>query len=334
MTNDELISEFISFKRMNQGRRERTAQAYGDYLTRLSGFMDGRSILDANEDDLILFSGPWLHKSGVGPRARRPYIAAVREFFKWAAIRRKRHGNPAENLSYPRSGRKLPAAMDRDSTEKLLWAPDLGTFEGVRDAAMLSLMAGCGLRVGGLVALNESQFYQVPIDGEPRMMINATEKGGKDRRLPVPREADLMLRLYLEHPDLKAIDRSLPNGDQVMFVSTRNRMVPPHDYVGEKRRLTSRTVLDRIKHYGKRAGIDERLLHPHALRHLFGTELAESNVDLLVRQDLMGHEDPKHTEIYTHMAIQRKFKEVDRSGPLAKIRTPAGDLLGRLSGRK
>ncbi|MFT3964088.1 tyrosine-type recombinase/integrase [Propionivibrio sp.] len=326
-----IIEDFLTFKQRNQGRGARTAAAYGDALRRLQLFLDGRDLLSAQPDELEMFCGPWLHKQGVMAVARRPYIAAVREFFKWARHTKRARDNPAAGLSYPKTGRKLPRVLSLTNAERLMWAPDFNTFRGVRDAAILSVLIGCGLRISGLTGLNQRNLAGVEHQGQVRMVIKTREKGDKERLVPVPREAEMVLRLYLEHPELKDIDRTLPDGDQVLFVSTGNRSIPPHEYIGEARRMHPRSIRDMIRQYGKAAGVPVEQLHPHAMRHLFGTELAESDVDLLVRQDLMGHEDVKHTKIYTHLATRKKLEDLDRGGPLAKIRTPVSELLSRLN---
>lgn len=325
------IEDFLTFKRHSQGKAERTVEAYGDALRRLQGFLDGRALIEATPDELELFCGPWLHKQGVQAVARRPYIAAVREFFKWATLTKRMRDNPGAQINYPKTGRKLPRVMSLASAERLMWAPDFSTFKGVRDAAILSVLIGCGLRISGLCGLNQGALAHAEHQGKVRMVIKVSEKGAKERMLPVPREAEMVLRLYLEHADLKRIDRTLPDGDQVLFVSLGNRSIPPHEYIGEARRLSKRSIRDMIKDYGEAAGIPADQLHPHAMRHLFGTELAESDVDLLLRQELMGHEDPKHTKIYTHLAMRKKIDEVDRSGPLSKLKSPVSDLLDRLN---
>lgn len=329
----QLIEDFLSFKQSNAGRSDRTAQVYRLALNRLAEFLDGRDPREATTDDLLAFTGPWLHKRGLGPDGRRPHIAAVREFYRW--LRQYRHikASPADSLPYPKTGRKLPRVMTLTNAEKLMWSPDFSTFEGVRDAAMLAVMIGCGLRASGVAGLNESNLLQTVIDDRPRMVIRVTEKGGKQRQVPVPIEADLLLRIYLEHPELKEINRDLGNGDKVLFPSTRNRTVAPHEYHGERRRMNRRAVLDMVGRHGRRAGIPDDQIHPHALRHLYGTELAEGDVDLLIRQDLMGHADPKTTGIYTHLAMRKLTRESDRANPLAKMKTPASDVLKRLESK-
>jgi len=329
-----LIDDFLSFKQHNGGRSERTAQVYRLALERLVDFFGERDPLQAGHDELLLFTGAWLHKRGLEPESRRTHVAAVREFYRWAKEQGHCRGNPAEGVPYPKRGRKLPRVMTLASAEKLMWAPDLSTFEGLRDATMMALLIGCGMRVSGLVRLNEGQIIQEVIDGRPRLVVKVIEKGEKERKLPVPPDADLLLRLYLEHPELEEVDRLLPNGDKVLFITTRNRMCQPHEYSGERRRFNRRTVLEMVAKYGKQAGIPKDQLHPHAMRHLFGTELAESDVDILTRQKLMGHADVKSTEIYTHLAMRKLTKDSDRANPLAKMRTPMSDLLRRLDGDK
>lgn len=332
----ELIDKFLEFKRVNRGRSERTAQVYRLALVRLAEFLTEakRPWLEATHDDLLLFTGVWLHRKGLkDPLSRRPMISAVREFYRWAATRGLVVNSPAAAVPYPRAGRKLPRVMTLASAEKLMWAPDFSTFEGVRDAALMGLLIGCGLRVSGLVRLNQSALVQEALDGRPRMVLRVVEKGNKERKLPVPEQAELLLRLYLEHAELKAIDRLLSNGDQVLWVSLRNRTVQEHEYRGENRRLRRGAVLALIKKYGQTQGIPLDQLHPHALRHLYGTELRESDIDLITRQRLMGHADPKTTEIYDHLAMRKVTRDVDRGNPLSKIRTPASDLLQQLKAK-
>ncbi|MDB5657347.1 MAG: hypothetical protein JWQ94_4960 [Tardiphaga sp.] len=325
-----LITKFVDWKQYNEGKSKRTAEAYTSALIRFVGFLEGRDVLHATTDDVNLFGGIWLHKQGVTPVSRRPYIAAVREFYKWLVSTKALSIDPAAGLSYPKVGRKLPLMMTLDNAEKLMWAPDFSTFTGVRDAAILSLLLGCGLRREGVSSLNESNLVQTDTKGDRRYMLKVIEKGEKERMMPVPREVDMVLRLYLEHEELKRVDRALRDGDQVLFISTNNMTVPAHEYIGERRRMAPKAIWEVVRKHGKAAGIPAAQLHPHAMRHLYGTELLESDVDLLVRQELMGHADPKSTAIYTHLAMRKKVAEADRANPFTKIRTPVGDLISKL----
>jgi integrase/recombinase XerD len=328
---DKLIEEYLSFKAINEGRSIRTIEIYRLALKRLVLFFDKRDPLQATHDDLVLFTGVWLHKQGLRDAAsRKTHVAAVRGFYAWCHSNRRVKGNPAAVIPYPSGGRKIPRVLTLANAEKLMWAPDFSTFAGIRDGAMMAIMTGCGLRASGLVRLNDGDLLQDEVDGQIRTMIRVLEKGNKERLLPVPLEADLMLRLYLEHPDLQEIDRTLASGDRVLFVSLNNRMVATHEYAGEKRRMNRRAVLQMVKRYGQALGIPEDQLHPHAFRHLYGTELVEGDVHLLNTQMLMGHADAKSTAIYNHTARRKLTREVDRANPMAKMKTPVSDLLKQL----
>ncbi|EEG08191.1 tyrosine-type recombinase/integrase [Pseudogulbenkiania ferrooxidans] len=330
---NRLFEEFLLFKADNDGLADRSVRAYRDILVRYEAWLDGRDPLEVNGDQLLAFCGPYLHKQlKLAPVSRTPYVACIHELYRYlSAVRGLTGRDPSQAVPYPRKPGKLPRVATLDTAERLMWAPDFNTFEGVRDAAMLALLLGCGLRVSGLAALNEGNLTTQVVDGEPRLALKPIEKGGKERLIPVPREADLLLRVYMEHPDLEGIDRSTPSGDRVLFITTRNRRCPAHEYYGERRRFSTRGVFAMIQRHGKAAGIPEEQLNPHALRHLFGTELAEGDIDLLERQNLMGHKDPKSTAIYTHLAFRKLTKSVDQANPLAKVTTPVSQLLGEMS---
>lgn len=328
------IDAYMTHLEAARGRQARTVEAYRLALARLAEFMEGRSILTASDLELEAFAGLWLHKRGVVARSRKPYVSAVRGFFSWARRRGLVQHDPAAELAHPKTAKPLPHALSLDNAERLMWAPDLSTFAGLRDATMMAMLLGCGLRVSGLVGLNEGDLSTVQIDGKPRMLVRTTEKGQKERLVPMPREAEMLMRVYLEHEELQQYDRDVTTAkgrpDRVLFVNTNNRTVPAHEYRGEAVRLGRRSVWRAIQDYGQKLGIPAQQLHPHAFRHLFGTELAEDDVDLITRADLMGHSDPKSTAIYTSLSMRRKAKVVDASAPIAKIKSPVSELIKRL----
>lgn len=332
-TVEELIERHLGYKAANEGASPATVRKYRQCLTGLVAYCRQVARCDPSkpgQDVLEAYTGPFLHKQGLTAAGRKPVIAAIRGFYTWL----HRAGMTTENygamLVQPRTPRALPHAMSLDAAEKLIWAPDLNTFTGIRDAAMISVLLGCGLRVAGLVALNESGLRFEMIEGREQLSVRVLEKGGKERLVPAPDAARLLLRAYLGHPELEKIDRALPGGDLVLFVNMKNGTVPPHDHRGEKRRLSDWAVRDMIKTYCEKVGVPIAVAHPHALRHLYGTELAESGVPDAVRQMLMGHSDPASTAIYTHLAMRTAREASDKANPLTKIRTPVSALLKRL----
>lgn len=332
--NAAVVDAYLQHLQAARGRRARTAGAYRLVFERLGEFMQGRPILAATALELETFAGLWLHKMGVVARSRKPYVSALRGFFSWAQSRGHVKGNTASDLRHPKTAAPLPHALSLASAEKLMWAPDLATFKGRRDAAILGLLVGCGVRVSGLIALNVGDLRTVDVDGKPRMLVRVTEKGERTRELPLPREAEMMVRVYLDDAELQALDREVKDGkgrpDKVLFVNMRNTLVPEHERRGEALRLNRHSVWRMVQAYGQRAGVPAEERHPHAFRHLFGVELAEDGVDMLTRQTMMGHVDPKSTAIYTAMTVKRKARVMDANAPLGKIKTPVSELLRRL----
>lgn len=331
----QLLDEFAVWLEINHGRSPRTVLKYRHHLEQLEAFLAERGLTwsTAAAADLEAFTGLHLHQLGLRPRSRRPAISAVRKFYAWLRRSGRLTVDPAASLPSPRIGRALPVPMDPRYAEALLMAPGLEDFLGRRDTAILSLFVGCGLRVGGLVSLNESSLLFYADEKNPereRLALRVEEKGGRERIVPAPDECWALVRAYLGAPELDDIERTLPDGDRVLFVSTMNRFVSPEDYHGEARRISVRAVDELIKRYGEQAGIPEAQRHAHALRHTYGTELAEQDVDLLVRQALMGHASSTSTEVYTHLA-QRKLREaIDKANPFRRIRTPVSDLVREL----
>lgn len=327
---DPVLDQWIDYKEHNQNRSAVTVYKYRLAINRLKRWLieEQRSdLLDATPSLLERYCGLWLYQQGVKPQSRYVVVTAVRGFYAWATKMRLLAKNPAENLPVPKVGTALPRPAQLEHAEKILMQPDLGTFRGIRDAAMLSVLIGCGCRVSGLVALNESSLVWVKTEeATERLLIRFCEKGKKERVVPAPLETGLLIRAYLGHEHLEKIERITLKGDRVLFVNLVNPTVKKHDHYGERRRLNQATVDDIIKAYGRKAGLPEHVCHAHAFRHLVGTEMAESDIDLLQRQALLGHQDPKTTEVYTHLAMRKLTASVDKANPMGKIKTPVSDL--------
>jgi site-specific recombinase XerD len=331
--NDELVAAWCEWMAYNKGRTQGTVAKYRGYLVRLASHYEGRLLLELEQQELEVFAGAVSVKAGLSGRSRRALVSAIRGFYKWAQRAGEIRHNPAGDLPYPQAPRTLPLPISLENAERLIWAPDLDTFKGLRDAALFAMLVGCGMRLSGLVGLNQEYLVASEQRGDLRFLVRLKEKGDHERLVPVPRDAQLLLTAYLGHPDLDKIDRQVQGG-RVLFVSVYAPRIPPADYRGERRRLTPRGVRYLLGFYGRRLGVPKDQLHPHAMRHLYGAELAEGDVDLIFRQALMGHKDPKSTQIYSHVAQRKLFDISDRSNPLARMRTPVSDLLESLKGAK
>jgi integrase/recombinase XerD len=328
----EIIQNFINYIETNEGLSTSTGDKYMGYLVRLNQYCidNDLQLLRLDTERAEHFTGLHLHELGLAPRSRKAVVSCVRKFYAWCFKKGLIDEDPARELTQPKAGRRIGNKIELDNMEKLIMAPGLDTFLGLRDTAIISVLSGCGLRASGLVSLNESSLIFVKEKEREKLYLKLIEKEDKQRIVPAPNEVWALIRAYLGHPELNEFDRSLEDGDKVLFVKTRDRTIPLNEFHGDNTRLKRKAINNLINKYGALTGIPSDQLGPHAMRHLYGTELTEDNVDVAVRQELMGHEDIKSQAIYNHMAMRKLRKEVDRANPLSKINTPVTDLIKEL----
>src|SRR6266508_3152511 len=173
-----------------------------------------------------------------------------------------------------RQPRRLPRGLDRSETAALL-----ASLRTTRDHAIAGLMLFSGLRSGEVLGLG---VRDVDIG---RGWVRVVGKGDKERRVPVDREVAGLIQAYLlgERPQTQAT---------ALFVVAKgpNRGRP----------LSAAGLRTIFRYHRQRAGVPAG--HPHALRHSFGTALAEAGVDLAVLQALMGHDHVDSAAAYIHLA--------------------------------
>jgi integrase/recombinase XerD len=327
------LDAWLTFHERNKGHTPATVYNYRRAVVAFGAWLAEQKVevLDATLEQLQRYAGEVLHLRGQSPSTRRISVSALRGYYKWLYGRKLIARDPAALLPFPRKGLMLPVPITADDAGKLLAQVDLATFKGVRDMAILSVLGGCGPRASGVEGLNESDLiFVMSEEGMEELTIRLREKGRHERYVPAPEEARLMVRAYLGHPQLEEIDRRLPDGDQVLFVNLFNSHVPLAERRGDARRLTKWSIYQMIQQYGEAAGINPRYLHPHAFRHLYGQELAETEPDVLVRQRLLGHRKVESTEIYSHIAWRKLRQAAAKANPLRRMKHPAMGLADRL----
>ena len=321
------MSMFLEFKLHVQGRSPQTIQLYERGMRLLKQSLGEVRLTDATLVHLHAFSGKFLHDIGIKPRARKPFVSSVREFYKYLHSTKVLPENRAAELPYPRFGRPLPEAMEYRWAEKLLMAPDMNTYIGMRDVLIFMLL-GMGLRVSGLCGMNESSLrFNVNSNGTETLTVRVREKGKAERYVPMPPEVWVMMRSYLAHPFLDEVDRAIDNGDKILFVGFNNRTVKKDEYRGEKLRLTKGGVRYRLSIYARRLKMPKQFAHPHALRHMFGMAMADAGLDTLAIMNLMGHRDAETAELYHHISEKLRREQMLKANPFQRIKTTAGQLL-------
>jgi len=232
-----------------------------------------------------------LHRRGDATRSIQRALSCIRSFVKYLGRIGVVDGNVASGVRAPKTRRKLPRLLDTDQTAQLLnFAPNEPL--GLRDAAMLELFYGSGLRLAELVALDIKDLDLA--DG----FVTVTGKGRKVRQVPLGSHCIAALRRYLASRD--SADPSAP-----VFTGRGSARISP------------RTVQQRVRRLGQRQ-LGSTEVHPHMLRHSFASHLLESSGDLRAVQELLGHTDISTTQVYTHLDFQHLAKVYDASHPRAK----------------
>lgn len=309
-----------------------TCTKYSQAGERLLDFLHSKSMTleSATTEAIDYWAGLVLWKDlKLTAKARKPMVAGIKNLYRYLHGRHDSQLkiNPTSGLETPKIGQGLGVQIQLHNLEKILKEPNAETFVGARDLAIMMLLAGTGMRVDTLAQLNDSNIRNIRHGDVDRYVIRTETKGRKALEVPIPLEAQLALHLYLAHPETKEIDREIPaTGDRVLFVTQSNRLVRASEYHGEKRRITPKTIDDRIKRYAIGAGIPHEEAHAHAFRHLFGTELAEDGATPHEIQGLMAHADIRSSQAYVHLAIRKKTERSDQSNPLGKVDTNISQL--------
>jgi len=229
-------------------------------------------------------------------------LSSVRAFFRYLELCGSVRKNPAVLLASPKQRRKLPRFVDAETAAEVMQAPldqpNASDAERLRDAAVLELLYGSGLRVSELVGLD---LDRISNDAEDLRVLG---KGQKERRVPIGRKARAALSAYLSRrPELR--DRHGAQHARALFLGRRGA------------RLSVRRVQQLVQRYGA-LGAGRADLHPHALRHSCATHMLEGGADLRVIQEFLGHSSLSTTERYTHVSMDQLLAVYDRAHPLAR----------------
>jgi site-specific recombinase XerD len=230
-----------------------------------------------------------VRKNNENTRARR--VISIRRFFAYLTDNLGiLQTNPMKNLDAPKTKKALPKYLTLEEAEKLLSVIDGKNKE--RDYAIVTLFLNCGMRLAELVSID---YTDIKADGT----LVITGKGNKERFV------------YLNQACIDAITSYMkvrPNDgvkDRALFLSSRNQRINP------------RTVEIMVNSNLQKAGLGDRGLSVHKLRHTAATLMYQhGNVDLLLLKEILGHENLGTTEIYTHISSDATKKAIE-ANPLA-----------------
>jgi integrase/recombinase XerC len=236
-------------------------------------------------------------REGGGRRTLARKLSAIRSFYRYGIRTGELTANPARRVAAPRAPRPLPRVLPRRELGAALDAlAGLETTRARRDAAVLELLYGAGLRLAELASLRWDQLDLQ--EGTVRVV----GKGNKERRVPIGARAAAALRALHE---AEAPAGRLANAGGHVF---RGR--------DAARALSSRQVQRLVgSALGKVA--EGASISPHALRHSFATHLLDAGADLMAVKELLGHASLSTTQIYTHVSRAHLKRVYERAHPRA-----------------
>ncbi len=275
----QAISAYLTYLELERGLSPTTRASYAQDLALFASFLQRRRIGSlAHVREFLQAIRPTRQPATL---ARK--LAAVKGLFRFLEAQGMIRKSPTAFIESPRLWKRLPQTLSLQEVEQLLGAVhDEGL--GRRDAALLELLYGAGLRVSELVSLDlghcnfEAGF------------VRCIGKGNKERIVPLGRRAAGALQRYLQAERPRLVTKQ--SNEAALFLNRGGR------------RLTRQRVWQLLRRYAK-AGLITKAIGPHTLRHSFATHLLERGADLRTVQELLGHANIGTTQRYTHVERSR-----------------------------
>ena len=222
----------------------------------------------------------------------------MRSLYRWLAREGVVEQNPAKLVATPKLSKKLPRVPTIEEMNSVLdgQMPEAAAFPE-RDLLMLELLYGCGIRNSELTGIN---LDDIRLSAEAILIRG---KGKKERYVPFGGSALSALKNYL--PARQATLAETRKQTPALLINLRGG------------RLTARSVGRIIKKIAVAKGLSPDV-HPHTLRHAFGTHMLEEGADLRAIQELLGHERLATTQRYTQLSMKHVLHVYDQTHPRAK----------------
>jgi len=234
-----------------------------------------------------------LDESGLAVASIARHVATLRVFFRFLEARGHADHNAAELLVQPSNARNLPDVLSADQIARMIEAADDGSMLAPRNVCMLELIYGSGLRATEMADLPVSSL-RLELG-----VIRVFGKGRKERIVPIGAPGVAATQRYLDELRPRLVREGEAN-DRLML--SRNG-----------KPITRLTVWRIVSRTAGRAGLAH--VHPHVLRHSFATHLLAGGADLRVVQELLGHDNIRTTQIYTHVDRSRLHEVIQKHHP-------------------
>ena len=276
----------------NQSDRHKVLEEYLIYINNVKNYSQN-TIKSYNSDIKHYFENTesvgefssylkHLNKNKYSKTSINRKITSIRTFLSWAVDNNYFNQNQIKIVNNLKVEKKLPNVLTASYINRLLDSLPVSSEKDIRDKAILELMYSSGLRVSEVSNLTLNSINK-------NNSIRVLGKGSKERVLPMTKRAYVSTKKYIETSRPKFENDKSKN---YLFLGVRGGQ------------LSDREIRRIVKF---RTGT-----FPHSIRHTFATHLLEGGADLRIVQELLGHNDPSTTQIYTHVSkkqLQKKYKQ-------------------------
>jgi integrase/recombinase XerC len=293
---EKAVSQFLRSLR-ERNASAHTIKAYAGDLQNFSTYVGSRTWRSIDHVTIRGFLSH-LYEKGLGKTSVARSLAAVRSLYRWLAQEGVVQQNPAALVSTPKLPKKLPRVPTIEEINTVLDGemPEVAAFPE-RERLMLELLYGCGIRNSELIGIN---LDDIRLSGE---VILIRGKGKKERYVPFGDSVKVALTAYL--PVRQKLIAERRKNTLALLINQRAG------------RLTTRSVGRIVKRIAVAKGLSPDV-HPHTLRHAFGTHLLEEGADLRAIQEMLGHERLSTTQRYTQLSMKHVLQVYDQTHPRAK----------------
>jgi len=275
-----------------------TIKAYRTDLAQFSEYIGPQSWRDI---DHVLIRGYLanLYERGLSKTSVARGLAALRSLYRWLAQEGEVEQNPAALVATPKLPKKLPRVPTIEEVNTVLDSemPECSAFSE-RDQVILELLYGCGIRNSELIGINLDDIRW------SNEVVLVRGKGRKERYVPFGESAKAAVHDYLPARQ-RVLGETKRISERALLINLRGA------------RLTTRSVGRIVKQIAVARGLSPDV-HPHTLRHAFGTHMLEEGADLRAIQEMLGHERLSTTQRYTQLTVKHVMEVYDKTHPHAK----------------
>jgi integrase/recombinase XerD len=293
-----IIKDFEFYLKNEKGLSKNTISSYLGDIAQYALFLDKyHDVTKPNDIEARHIEG-FLRsmKKQVSSKSIARKLTALKSFHHFLALEKETDEDFAKSFPSPKTEKSLPQVLSVDEVIAILKQVDQTKPLGPRNAALLELIYGSGLRVSELLDIKMEDIHL----NQSYLMVKG--KGDKERMVPISDMSVIALRNYI----VKSRE-SLLKEQKTQFLFLNQKGI----------RLSRQGFFKLLKKLAADANVKTEC-SPHTLRHSFATHLLENGMDLRTLQSLLGHEDISTTQIYTHIS-QKRIKEIYKEAhPRAK----------------